>query len=118
MTHLITTASIATVPIVTVPTAIEKAPSAALPPARHLVHSGGCPLYVWWALAKRRNRAGQQWLCYFVYLEYRLVSGASAYVQHELRLDKVDDAIWRELAQLPIPGACALASREQLIQGD
>lgn len=39
-------------------------------------------------------------------LEYRLADGGSAYLQHELLFDAVDEpGIWQSLAQLPLPGA-------------
>ncbi len=30
------------------------------PPSRHLIHQSGCPLYVWWAVGKRRNADGER----------------------------------------------------------
>jgi hypothetical protein len=98
--------------------AVEPSRFLDLPPSRHIVHVSGCPLYVWWSLGKQCNRSGQQWRCWFLYLEYRLANGASAYVELTLALDQADDdALWQRLEQLPLPGACPLASRRRLICG-
>ena len=87
-----------------------------VPADRHLVHTSGAPLHVWWARGRRRSRQGARWRCWFVYVEYRLADGRSAYRQLELASDALDrPQLWQELAQLELPGICPRASREQLI---
>ncbi|MEH6825259.1 MAG: hypothetical protein V7629_15230 [Motiliproteus sp.] len=92
------------------PPAAEPDQPPLLPPARHLIHASGCPVYVWWAHGKRQNRAGRHWCCWFVYLEYRLANGDNAYVQQELGIDRVGDPeLWQRLARTPLPGASCVA---------
>ncbi len=86
------------------------------PPSRHLIHQSGCPLYVWWAVGKRRNADGERWHCWFVYLEYRQADGRSGYRQLQLPLsDSCDPSLWQRLSQLDLTEACDAASRANLI---
>ncbi|MEH6473393.1 MAG: hypothetical protein V7752_19350 [Halopseudomonas sp.] len=97
---------------------VEPQPALVPPAPRHLIHANGCPVYVWWVLGKRRNRTGQRWKCWFVYLEYRCADGSSEYVQMKLPLACSDDAeVWQQLSQVDLPGACVMASRARLIRG-
>ena len=82
----------------------------------HLIHHSGCPLHVWWAAGKRCNRDGERWQSWFVYLEYRLADGRSAYVQREYSTQQaMNPSIWLQLAQIELPGACVHSSRDNLI---
>lgn len=86
---------------------LDEHPSVSRPDDRLLPHSSGASVYVWWALGKRRNRAGARWKCWFVYIEYRRADGRSAYQQLELALDEALSAdIWQRLSQQPLAGLC------------
>ncbi|RDE25262.1 hypothetical protein DV711_06845 [Motiliproteus coralliicola] len=86
---------------------LDEQPSVSRPDDRLLQHQSGTSVYVWWALGKRRNRAGARWKCWFAYIEYRRADGRSAYRQLELALDKARDAtIWQQLSQLALDGLC------------
>ena len=97
------------------PTSVDS-DSFQIPATRQLLHVIGCPLSVWWSPGRCRNRSGEHWRCWYVYLEYRDKSGASRYRQLQLPIEAADNPqIWQHLAQVELPGACLDKSRARLI---
>lgn len=86
---------------------LEPAPSvvdAELPDAIQLIHRDyRCPLYIWFAEGKRKDRRGRPQPVWFIYVEYRRGDGSRASrVLERPRSGPLPASLWRELASLPL----------------
>ncbi|MBY4675805.1 hypothetical protein [Marinobacterium arenosum] len=77
---------------------------AELPDAIQLIHRDyRCPLYVWFAEGKRKDRQRQPQPVWFIYVEYRRGDGSRASrVLERPRTGPLPAALWHELATLPL----------------
>lgn len=84
-----------------------------LPKPVQLIHSHyRCPVSVWFAEGKRKDRKGNIELVWSIYVEYRRQDNSHAYKVIEVpRQQNIPESLWIQLAELELNDICPLTTR-------
>lgn len=97
--------------------AVSTLDSAAVPPALQLIHRQyRCPLYVWFAEGKRKDKQHQVEQVWFIYVEYRRADQShGCKVLEVTRGDYISSDIWQQLTSLTLADICPQSTRSNPI---